>query len=80
MKTWYVEVERTDSFGREVVAETQEAAEDIVIKSACTERGVYDPRDWKITESHEVQRHGATGTDEPGAMIMDDGAVTDALC
>jgi len=75
MKTWYVEVEKICSYGSEVTAESEEDAQDQVIKWAGG-----DPRDWKITESHEVERHGATGTDEPGAMIMDDGAVTDALC
>lgn len=63
MKTWYVELERKISFGQEVRAETQEAAENAVILAAGE-----DPRDWTITASHEVQRHGATVDAERGAV------------
>lgn len=62
MTVWYVELEKICSYGSEVEADTEEDAQDQVIKWAGG-----DPRDWKITESHEVPRHGATVDVEVGA-------------
>ena len=63
MKTWYVEVERKVSYGSEVRAKTQDDAEDAVILAAGG-----DPRDWTVTEVHEVERCGAVDRAERGAM------------
>jgi len=60
-EAWYVELERTESFGREVLADSEEAAVDQVLMQA---PGV--PDDWKVVL---VERpvHRATVTTEAGA-------------
>lgn len=63
-QAWYVELERTESFGREVVADSEEAAVDQVLMQAPG-----TPADWKIVL---VQRpvHRATGESERGAAAF----------
>ncbi len=52
MTTYYVELKRTVYYSGEFKAETQEEAENEIIKMAGG-----DPRDWEIIKSEEAVHH-----------------------